>query len=118
MPKVRDVPTEMEMALFDRGFLDNLAWCDLPGLQWQDGRRNGASRRFGKGGSNLLFDFAGIDVAHNDEKRIVRRILLGVVGDEVLPLDLVENIRVANDSEPIRASRVGGFEQPARRTLP
>ncbi len=56
-------------------------------------------------------DFLRFDVARDNEENIVGHVLIAVIAQDVLRLERVENIRVADDGEAIGAFGVGAFEQ-------
>ena len=117
MAQFRDVPGEVEVAHFDRRLLGDFACGDLFRFRRQDGGRHRTGFAGGEGRADLFLDFGGIDVAHDDEEDVVRRVLLLVIGVEIFAADFVENIRIADDGETIRTLGVGGLEQATRGAL-
>ena len=57
---------------------------------------------FRVGSFDLRDDLVVFHVAGDDEENIVRRVFLGVITADVIGLQLVENVRIADDGEAIR----------------
>ena len=113
MAQVGNVPGHMEVPEFDRRFLDNFACGRLRRFLGQNNCRDGLGFRFGVGFANLRRDGFRFHVARDDVKDVVGRVFFAVIGMDVFRLQFVENVRIANDGEAIRAAGVSGFEQAA-----
>ena len=62
---------------------------------------------------DLRDDFIALYVAGHDVEDIIWRVFFVVISADVVRLQLIENIRIADDGEAIRTARVGGFKQAA-----
>ncbi len=113
MAQFGDVPREMQMAEFDGRFLDDFARRGLLRFGGQKIRRQRARLGLRVSLFDLLNHLVALHVAGDDVEDIVRRVFLVVIGADVVRLQLVENVQIADDGETIRAARVGGFKQPA-----
>ena len=60
----------------------------------------------------MLYHCAGFNVANHHKKHVVWGVALVIVGDDVLPLDLVEDVRIPNDGVAIGTACVGGLKEP------
>src|SRR5947208_1275987 len=95
MAQLRNVPGKMKVADFYRGFFDNLT---RGGLSWffrQHHWRERSGAAFGVCLPDLANYLGLLHVASDDVKYIVGRVILLVIGPDVVRLKLVENIRVA-----------------------
>ena len=92
------------MAQFDGRLLDDFARGGLPRFLRQDDGRQRPGLGLGVSRADLRDDLLGFDVAGHDEENIVGRVFFPVVGNDVLGLKFVENVRVADDGEAIRAA--------------
>ena len=122
MPQVRDVPRHVEIAHFDGRFLDDLARGGLARFEGKNQGRQGPGLGLRVRLADLRGDFLRGDVAGDDEKDIVGHILFAVIARDVVRLERIENIRVADDGEAVGTLGVGRFEQapsgaPARIVL-
>ena len=113
MAQLGDVPGKMHVAHFDGRFLDDFARGGLDRFLGQNHRRH----RFGLGvfvgRADLGDDVVGFHIAGDDEEHVVGRIFLAIITVDVVGLDFVENVRVADNGEAIRTAGVGGHEQAA-----
>ena len=105
------MPGEVKVGQFDGAFLNDLARGGLARFAGQDLGRQRLGLALGEGALNLRHDFLGLDVAGDNEEDVVGDVPVAVISQNVLRLERVKNVRVANDGEAIGAFGVGAFEQ-------
>ena len=115
VPQFRGVPREVQVAEFDRRFLDDFARGGLLRFQQQQGGQQGAGFGFCVGGFDLRDDLVALHVTGDDVEHIIRRVFLVVIAADVVRFEFVEDVGIANDGEAIRAFDVGDFKQPSAR---
>jgi len=105
----------MKMAKLDGCLLDDFAHRRLPRFNGQIIRRNRARLRLPVGGFDLRHHVVVLHIAGDHVEAVVRRVFLRVIIADDLRLQLVENVRVTDDGEAIRAFGEGGLKQPSAR---
>ena len=103
----------MQMAQFNGSFLDDFPRGRLPGFLRQHDRRQRLGLGLPVSVVDLRHDVLRLHVARDDEAGVIGNVFLVIITANIIGLQLVENVRIANDREAIRAARVGGLEQAA-----
>jgi len=111
MAQLRGVPGKVQISQFNGRLFDHLARRCLRRFLGQDKGGDGAGSGSGIGFLDLLNDGAGSHVAGHDVEHVVGGILLVVVSSDILRLQLVEDVRIADHGKAVGAPRVGSLEQ-------
>src|SRR4051794_18557799 len=117
MAEVGNMPAKMKVTEFDGSLFDYSARGYLFGFGGQDRRRHRFGAGFLERGANLLFDLRGPDIPHNDEEAIVWGVFFPVIAVDILAFYFVEDVRIADDRESVRAPCISGLEEAARGAL-
>ena len=115
MPDIGDVPGKVEKAKLNRGLFNHVTRPGLPGFARQHHWRQRPGFALGESLADLADDRLRLHIACHDKEHVVGHVPFPVISQNILRLERVENLRVADDGEAIRAFGVSHLKKPPAR---
>ena len=106
----------MQMAQFDGSFLDDLARRGLVRFLRQHDGRQWFRPGSGVGVTDLPDGLVQLHIADDHEKDVIGNVPFAVVTVNVIRLQFIEDVGIADDGEAVRTARVSGLKQAAAGT--